>query len=409
MTAIGRLVALWVLLLPAAAAACPFCTALRPTLASQRETADVVLLAEVLETRERAARLGVHHVLRGKERIAGSEPLWVEIDTDLARGGLVLALGRSDRLPAADEDAAVRKPAADAVEIEAPQRGPSVEATSASDAAAALTWTLIRVNETSYAYAVRAPSLREPAAERLRWFARYLEHADPLIAEDAYFEFGHAPYDVVAQVADALPMERLRAWLVDERVPQERKGFYGLALGLAPTAEDRAANLALLREVIAAPADDFRSGFDGVLGGYLVGAGEAALELIEARFLADPAAAEGDTRHALSALRFYYEYGDQIPRARLCAAVRHLIVRPAFAAMAVTDLARWQDWEPLAEVVALYDGESLPQPATNRAVIGYLLSCPLPQAAVELEALRRRAPEAVAEAERYLLLLGPAR
>ena len=74
------------------------------------------------------------------------------------------------------------------------------------------TWTIVPVSEIGYAYAARAPELRIPTAERLRYFTPYLEHADPLVANDAYLEFGHAPFDDVAKVADLLPMERLRAF-----------------------------------------------------------------------------------------------------------------------------------------------------------------------------------------------------
>ena len=81
-----------------------------------------------------------------------------------------------------------------------------------------------------------------PAHERLRYFAEFLEHADPLVAEDAYLEFGHAPFDEVARMADLLPAAKLRAWLVDPGVPQTRKGFYGLAIGLSVSPDRRGAD-----------------------------------------------------------------------------------------------------------------------------------------------------------------------
>jgi len=45
----------------------------------------------------------------------------------------------------------------------------------------------------------------------------------------------------------------------------------------------------------------------GIFGGYLIAVGEPALELIEDRYLANPTAANGDVRHAMTALRFYHE------------------------------------------------------------------------------------------------------
>src|SRR5439155_18841693 len=106
-----------------------------------------------------------------------------------------------------------------------------------------LRWSPVSVNELSFAYVARAPSSRKDSAERLKYFARYLEHDDPLIAEDAYQEFGHMPFDKVAEVADRLDQGKLRKWLADENVRDYRKGFYGVALGLAKSAEDRKANV----------------------------------------------------------------------------------------------------------------------------------------------------------------------
>ncbi len=239
-----------------------------------------------------------------------------------------------------------------------------------------------------------------PAVERLRYFGTFLEHADPLIAEDAYLEFGHAPFDVVAQVADVLPAQRLRPWLVDAKVSPARKGFYGLALGLSTEAATRRANAEFLRELIVAPHDDFRAGFDGVLGGYLLLAGEPGLEIVERLYLADPRAADGDVRHTMTALRFYREYGHEIPPERLSAALARLLERPEFAAAATTDLARWKAWSAADRVADLYSARA--DAATRRAVVGYLLVCPSPEAARQLARLRTLDAAGVAEAERVL-------
>ncbi len=118
-------------------------------------------------------------------------------------------------------------------------------------------FTVVPVTETSYAYFAQSPDLREPAARRLRYFARFLEHADPAIAADAYQEFAHASFGEVRQAADALPIEKMRFWLLDPRVPPARKGFYALALALEPRPELRMAHADLLRKLILGPADDF--------------------------------------------------------------------------------------------------------------------------------------------------------
>lgn len=349
--------------------ACPFCTAIAPTLCQLRQQAAIAALAEVdAQPTAGRATLRLHRVLGGAERLAGKDTLDVALDVAARPGSLLLIFGTG------------------------PENAPAGE----------LAWHAVAVNETNYAYFARAPSLKTATPERLRYFGPLLEHVDPLIAQDAYLEFGHAPFDEVARVAEILPLARMRGWLTDPKVPQDRKGFYGLALGLGGDASMRQANAEFLQGLIVAPEDDFRAGFDGILGGYLLLTGAKGLELIEARYLSNPRAADGDVRHALTALRFYYEYGNEIPVARLQSAVGQLLKRPEFAEAAVTDLARWKDWGSVSAISRLYTEKAYAQPSIRRAIVGYLLACPTPAAARALAHLREIDPQGVATAEQTL-------
>ncbi|HEY2838866.1 MAG TPA: hypothetical protein VGJ26_06945 [Pirellulales bacterium] len=361
------------------ATACPFCTAVSPSISQRREEATVAALGEVAGVNERQLKLRLHKVLSGAENLADQTSLTIPLAdatgaAGLKAGRLALVLGTRR---AADEG---------------------------------FDWEVTPLDEVSYGYVARAPARRLPPAERLVYYARFLEHANPLLAEDAYLEFGAASYDEVAQVADQLPMAKIRAWVADPRVPEARKGFYGLALGLARNEADRQANTAALERWIATPADDFRAGFDGALGGYLVLTGPAGLKKIDERYLRNPAASPGDVRHALTALRFFHEFGrGAIPAADLNKSLRGVLARPEFAPTVIVDLARWNDWEAMDDVTALFGREGYPDPATPRAVVGYLLASPEPQAARALAALRQRDPGRVADAEKQSTLFGPSR
>jgi hypothetical protein len=175
-----------------------------------------------------------------------------------------------------------------------------------------------------------------------------------------------------------------------------------LALGLAKDENTRGANRELLARLIAQPDDDFRGGFDGVLGGYLLLAGGDGLKAVESHYLADPRAADGDVRHAQTALRFYWEYGHDIPRTRIAQSMRRLLARKEFAESAIVDLARWKDWTNVDEIASLYAQAGYPQPATRRAVVGYLLACPEPSAVAALDRLRKLDPQGVAAAQDVL-------
>jgi hypothetical protein len=347
------------------ARACPFCTAPRATISQRRETAEIVALVEWASTDKQHERMRVLKLLKSP---AGSHPEQLELPTDraLRTSGLWLALGR----PAADG-------------------GPALE------------WETLAVDEMSAAYIVRAPSTRLPVGERLKYFCRFLENPDALVADDAYAEFGRAPFDEVAKLSELLPMDSMRRWLDDPGVPELRKGFYGMALGLASNSSERAANTACLEQLLRRPASDFRSGFDGLLAGYLLLDGEKALAEIERRWLIPPDAPLGDVLHAMTALRFYHEYGRAIGSRRLAAALAHLIQRPEVASQAIIDLARWQAWECLPQVVAAAKPAAGDEPL-GRAIVGYLLLCPSAEAAEPLAAWRRSAPGLVAEVQRGL-------
>ena len=362
---LGVIAAAW----PSPAAACPFCKAIQPTLCQLREQAAIAALAELRsQAGSKPSSLQLHRVLRGAERLGAVETLEVALDVVARPGALLLIFGTGP-----------------------PEAPPN-----------ALAWHAVVVTETSYAYFARAPSLKVAAAERLAYFTPFLEHADPVIAEDAYFEFGHATFDEVERAAGSLPLARMRKWLTDARVTPQRKGFYAVALGLARDARDRRENAQLLRGLILEPDDDFRAGFDGILGGYLLLTGGEGLELIETRYLADPRSADGDVRHALAALRFAHEYVREIPVERLHAAVRRLLDRPPFTAAAITDLARLRDWSARERISRLYTQREYSDPAIRRAIVGYLLASPEPAAREALSRLRAMDPAGVAAAEQFL-------
>jgi hypothetical protein len=358
--------------LSVAAAGCPFCNAVKPTLSQQRDAAAVAVLAEAVDkpdsTSSRRQSFRIHSVLKGKKRLGSTDSLRIAPDAPLKEGSLGLLLA------AGGEDATVDQ----------------------------LQWTAIPLDETAYAYVFRQPTLLIPSAERLKYFARYLENRNPLVADDALQEFAHASFDDTVQAARTLTMADLRRWLVDPQVPPERKGFYGLALGLAADAADRQSDEELLHRQIVAPASDFRAGFDGVLGGYLLLTGPKGLELLDSRYFANPKAAIGDVQHAMRALRFYHQFGHGIEPVRQAEALAHALDRPEFAADALTDLARWQYWPIVVRAAKLYERKDYADPVIQRAIVGYLKACPKPEAATALTHLRAVDPQGVAAAERWL-------
>lgn len=355
----------------ATAFGCPFCGVVGESLASRRDRAACVSVAEV-------------------DGAAGADANGLLVQRFVMRQSL-----RGDR-PADGETQAVVARVAEAVDDTAVLFGDR------RDADGGMSWSAVAANEGVIGYVAGAPPGKQPAAERLAWFARWLEHPDPAIAADAFLEFGLAPYEAVRDAAAAFDAEKLRAWVRDGAADQRRRGFYGLALGLVAATRpvERAESIRVLHEAIETPADDFRAGFDGLLGGVLVAEGEAGLTYLAGLGLLGPEARPVDQRHMLSALRFAWEsLAETIPREAVAEATRRLVAAPVVAADAVIDLARYRHWAAVDDVAALWNRVGKDDPLVRRAVAGYLTACPLPKARRWLDTLaatdRERLREAV--------------
>jgi hypothetical protein len=349
--------------------ACPFCPALEPTLAQLREDSAVCLLGEArAATVERKQPFLVQQRFKG-DGFAPQSLASIPLSKPLPAGELRLLFGEEPSDAGSNERA----------------------------------WTLKPAEETLLAYFARAPQPRQPSKDRLRYFAKYLEHPDQAIAADALMEFAHADLPQVREIVDAFSSAEVRTWLADAEVRPERKGFYGLLLGLLAqeNPRERAANRALLEQFVFTPGNDYRAGHDGMIAGYLLAGGKNAFAELHRRLLTVPEAPPGDLKHAVAALRFYYEYGAADLRPQVVAAMTLLAERPVTAAAAIVDLTRWQAWSELPRIVAMYEH---PQTDTviKRAVVGFLRRAPEPGGKAALDKLRAADPAGVVAAEAIL-------
>lgn len=343
--------------LVAAAAACPFCGVVSPSLAERRDAARAVAIGEPAGPirRDDAVILQPFEVRR---------PLRGQV----AAGAVV--------------QARVTEP---------------VEGTALLVETAPAAWEALAADETLLAHVAGAPPTSDPPADRLAWFAARLEHPDRRIAADAFAEFGRAPFSALRQAAGSLDAATLRAWIAEPGIDGRRRGFYGLALGVvaARDAAAHAACSAALRTAVDAPADDFRAGFDGILAGLLLAEGPEGLAALEDRGLFARDARAVDARHLLAALRFAWEEpAATLPREATAAATARLLANPAVAADAAVDLARYEAWQHVDEVAALWETLGREDPLVRRAVAGYVSACPLDEARAAAARLAAADPDA---------------
>ena len=216
-------------------------------------------------------------------------------------------------------------------------------------------------------YLKTLPSRDLPVQQRLEWYVRHLESPDPLVAGDAWAEFGCAAYEDVRACRRLYSPERLKSWVSDPGMSPERLGLYGLMLGLCGSPEDAAV---LRSQCFNADTGEFRFGAEGLVAGYLLLSGEAGLSDVEQQFLQPETSSSA--RHALlQTLDFFHTYEpDLIPQARICQSARLLLHDPVLAETTVMSLARWRDWDSLPLLTQIFDEalKSAP-PAENDSLL----------------------------------------
>ncbi len=340
--------------LPSLATACPFCSAPSLTLAEQIAGSDAAVIAHwESETPAKGQDIGLTHFVV------------VEVLSNRA------SLGGDDAGPRPVSKVTPE----DKITTARAQKGTTddlflLTATIVNDR---LEWASpIPLDATAVKYLKTSPHPSAPVAERLKFFMQYLEAPNQLVGDDAYAEFANAPYDDIAPLASVMPRENLRKWLTDSKVSPSRLGLYGLMLGLCGEASD----VQFMEAKILDTTEDFRLGIDGVMGGYLLLAGEEGLKKLQAEKLSNPKSPFSETYSAMQALRFCWQYGQgRVPAESLKGAMRVLLSRPELADLVIADLARWKDWEVRHQLFEQYDAPEFSVPSIKRAIVRYLIVC----------------------------------
>ncbi len=406
-TALWVISAIALVVSASAAIACPFCTAETQTLTEEIGSADVAVLARLIEAGPAfdaaadadqpidaemgKAKFAVVEVLRGVEHAEGVEELEAIFFGEADRDTLFLIRG-------------------------------VLNATGAGDP---LDWSIpFEVTPEAAEYIKKLQLLPESGPERLAFFLEHLQHEDPMLSQDAYEEFARAPYDDLKAIKDRLDVPQLWEWIDSPSTSPSRRRLFFTLLGVCggpadvprleammlsdsrvvlPAADATiVANIAsggplasvLVREVAAGEERRKKAGLDAMTACYLTLRGADGLDLIDRRFLADAGADYSHVYSVLMALRFLADEPGAIPLDRITRSARLLLAHIDFADQVIPDLARWEDWGSLETLVALYRnsfGEN-----TNRYVREPIVTY-LDVASEQPGEVGQRAAEALAE------------
>ena len=280
-------------------------------------------------------------------------------------------------------------------------------------------------------------TLPEEGPQRLAFFLDHLEDKDPLLAQDAYDEFGRAPYETVVAIGDQMDRQQLIGWIEDSQVGPTRRRLYLTMLGICGQAADIAileslllydyqqikpgiaANLAvlsqtgpvfgasILNEMVKADVRRKQQCLDALIAAYLKLKGPDGLPLVEEKFLSNPAVEYTHVYAAVMALRFHGEETDSIPKERLLQSVRLLLDNADIADQVIPDLARWEDWSVMEQLVEMFK-TSDKNSWVRQPVISYLIAATdqpeeiSGRAEAALAELEQLDPEAVKRARSYM-------
>jgi hypothetical protein len=365
------------------ARACPFCSAAMQTLSQEISGADVAVIAEltkVMPTAElddtgagvalpdsAAAEFRVVDSLRGEDKLAAGLEIRVVYFGQDPPGKKFLISGLSG------------------------VTGPGLDYT-----------TPVPLSDDGVQYVRKLPGAPAQGADRLAFFQEYLEHADPLLAQDAYDEFSRAPYADVIALGPRMPREKILKWIEDPHVGPSNRRLYLTMLGVCGKPEDvklleafinydyqlmkpgvaslistasltsGALGVGLVDEVLHATERRKKESLDALVACYIKLKGPDALPLVNARFLANPHAEYKHLHSAIMALRFHGEETDVVPREKLLQSMRLALEHKEFADQVIPDLARWEDWSIMPRLVKMFK-DSPADDWVRQPVVSYLL------------------------------------
>ncbi|MEM6692820.1 MAG: hypothetical protein AAF664_25555, partial [Planctomycetota bacterium] len=266
-----------------------------------------------------------------------------------------------------------------------------------------LQWDLPRsVSSEAVTYIRGLDSIPQSGPKRLAHFLKYLSHEDEFIAGDAYNEFAEASMEDIVGLRGELDRKWIVAQLRDDSLPTHRRRLCWTFLSQCGLPSDTSLFDEMLQKRDVDPT--FDPGMDAAIACYISLGGETALARIESDFLSSQDAAYTDSFSAVSAIRVHGTDLDILPRERLAKALRQLLGRPDLADLVIPDLARWEDWSAIDQMVKLFRNSSEESHLARPAAVMYLKACPLPEATLALAKLKTIDPSAVEQAELSMML-----
>jgi hypothetical protein len=226
----------------------------------------------------------------------------------------------------------------------------------------------------------------------LLYYARFLDHPEEVIAEDAFLELARSSDAEVGELGKRLDPARLRTLLQNPKLDANRISLYAFLLGNCGTRED--ADF-LRKRALDAQGDEIRA-LDGVLGGYIALRPAEGWQLAR-DIVTSPRSSFLKKFAVLRTVRFFMGWQPVPTKPAMLAAYRLMIPDGEVADLAIEDLRRWKTWDLTPLVLAQYGKPTHAAPIAKRGILRYALTCSLPEARQFLDRLRGPDAELIRE------------
>ncbi len=260
----------------------------------------------------------------------------------------------------------------------------------------------LELTEAATRHLLQLEHLPPDGPARLGAFFALLEDPDELVQQDAYNEFAKASYEQVKAARQHLSRPQLLKWISDPEVTNSHRRLYFTLLATVGQAEDAK----YLERLVRQTPESMRGALDALYAAFLTLGGPDGLPLLEQLVINNPKATASEVNAVVMALRFHGQEESVIPQKRLAQALHPVLDRPGIADLVIADLARWEDWSAMDQIVKLFLRSDEDSQYLRVPVIRYLQVCPLPEASQHLAKLRKVDPEAFRRAEAGLLFGG---
>lgn len=372
----GCLNVVWLTAAGSVAQACPYCPTMKSTFFEDVRASDVAAIAELIsmpdppDSRENLPSDELIDSYKGKFRITKV----LKGDQHVSPGDTVVAIYTGTEKPGVNFLMCAVDPA-------------DLQWASPQD-----------LTERSQEYIEQVLKLPEATEKRLSFFVDYLDDEDEMLQNDAYEEFARADYDEVKAIKDEIDRERLVEWIKKGTAPNHIKSLHFTLLSVCGRLEDAK----MLEDALISEDDSQLTQMVASMAScYLTLMGVEGLPLIEDRFLRGGVLWDPEYVHtygAIMAIRFLGERGGVIERARLVQSLRLVLQRPQLADLVIRDLARWEDWEAMPQLVQLFKDADTKTHWVRVPIVNYLRACPLPEAKDHIEELAKIDPDAIKRA-----------